>query len=422
MSRGLLAIWRANFTPLRERPIRIYLSGQAVSMVGTFLQSTALGLTVYRLSGGVASSLGLLSICLALPVLLLSPFSGVLADRFARRRLLLGCHAVQMSVALALALLSHSGALALWQIYGLALLLGCTQSVYFPAQQALLFDLAGRGEIRKLIAINSMVLNIARTSGPALAAWMIARWGVAMAFLQNGLSFLAVMGSLLALSSLRSAAHEAGPETLGAAQALRRVAGDVRLRNLFLTVAILQMFGLAMLQLVPALTGGDARATGLILASAGAGSLCYAFLLSPFVTRLSRIAPLLSLSLVWMGGWLLAMAQSGALPVRMLAMFMAGLATSLAMVGSTGTMQFVVPAGMRGRLMGLFNVVGMGLQPFAVMAVSALADRIGATSAVSLAGIAAMLLPLLMLTDRRWSLWELEPATAAPATAALSNT
>ena len=406
------AIWKANFTPLRARSTRLYLSGQAVSMIGTFLQSTALGLTVYRLSGGQAAALGLLSICQALPVLLLSPFSGVLADRFHRHRLLLACNVVQMSVALTLALLSHMGWIALWQIYALALLLGCTQSVYFPAQQAFLFDLAGRHEIRKLISINSMVLNIARTSGPALAAWLIAQFGAAMAFLQNGLSFGAVMASLIALRHVRPAAHEQSPSPTGLVAALRHVMHDMRLRNLYLSAAILQSFGLAMLQLVPALTHGDARQTGLILASAGAGSLCYAFLLSPFVTRLSRIAPVLSLSLVWMGGWLLVMAQSTSLPLRMLAIFMAGLATSLAMVGSTGTMQFVVPAGMRGRLMGLFNVVGMGLQPFAVMAVGTLADRIGAASAISLSGLAALLLPLLMLADRRWSGWELEPTLA----------
>ncbi len=420
MSSRIVAVWKNNFTPLRTRHTRIYLSGQAVSMIGTFLQSTALGLVVYRLSGGAAVSLGLLSICMAMPVLILSPFSGALADRFPRRRVLLSCHVVQMSVALSLALLSHTGAIQLWQIYSLALLLGCTQAVYFPAQQAFLFDLVGLGEIRKLVSINSMVLNVARISGPALAALLISQWGAAMAFLQNGLSFLAVMASLLALRGVKPAAQEPhrGPRGLGVM--LRMVRNDVRLRNLYFSSAILQMFGLAMLQLIPALTQGDARQTGLILASAGAGSLCYAFLLSPFVTGLSRMGPILSLSLVWMGGWFVVMAQSRSLELRMAAIFMAGLATSLAMVGCTGTMQCIVPPGMRGRLMGLFNVVGLGLQPFAVMTISALADRIGAASAISVSGLAAMVLPLLMLADRRWSRWELEPAP--PAGQALSGT
>lgn len=403
---GVIAVWCNNFTPLHARPTRIYLSGQAVSMIGTFLQSTALGLVVFDLSGGIATSLGLLSICQALPVLLLSPFSGSVADRFARRYVLLACHGIQMSVALTLALLSHTGAVQLWHIYGLAVLLGCTQSVYFPAQQAFLFDLVGLHEIRKLVSINSMVLNVARTGGPALAAFLIAQFGVAMAFLQNGLSFLAVIASLLALRSVQAAKQDhREPSSLAAV--LRLVANDVRLRNLYFCAAILHMFGLAMLQLIPALTHGDARQTGLILASAGAGSLCYAFLLSPFVTRLSRVGAILPLSLVWMGGWFLVAAQSQALELRMFSIFMAGLATSLAMVGCTGTMQFVAPAALRGRLMGLFNVVGLGLQPFAVMSISTVADRIGASSAISLAGVTAMLLALLMLTNKRWARWEL---------------
>src|SRR6218665_4099562 len=131
-----LRIWADNFTPLRSRNIRIYLGGQGVSLVGTFLQQTALGLLVYHLSGGEAAPLGVLSFCNALPLLLFNPFTGGLPDRFPPRPLMAGCAVVQMTVAITLALLSHTGAVPLGHIYALALPLGTAHSVHMSPQRA----------------------------------------------------------------------------------------------------------------------------------------------------------------------------------------------------------------------------------------------------------------------------------------------
>ncbi len=400
------AIWADNFTPLRLRAVRVYLSGQAVSMVGNFLQNTALGLLVYQLSGGVALALGVQAACLALPLLLLSPFAGVLSDRLPRRRLLMACGLVQMAVALALALLTHLHWVQLWHVYGLALLLGVVQSVHFPAQHGLLFDLAGVGQIRKLVAINSMVLNISRTGGPALAGYLVATHGPAPAFALNSLSFVAVLAALWAL---RRALPPQRPteQAQGLRQVLRMLAGHVQLRSLYVCAFVLHALGLAMLQMAPALTGGDARATGLVLGAAGAGSLVYALALSPFVGRLPRVGLALSLGLAWMGGWLIVAALAPDLPLRMLAMFMFGLATSMAMVGATGSMQVIAPEHLRGRLLGLQSMVGFGSQPFATLACGALADRIGAGRAVATVGLLALLMALALLLQTGWRRWRL---------------
>jgi MFS family permease len=400
------AIWADNFTPLKSRNIRVYLSGQSISLVGNFLQQTALGLLVYQLSQGAALPLGILSACSALPLLLLSPFAGALADRFPHRRLLLACNTVQMAVAFTLAVLTQTQSVQLWQIYSLALALGVAQAVYFPAQQSFFFELAGRGEIRKLININSMVLNVSRTSGPALAGHLVASYGMAVAFWQNGLSFVAVMASLLAVRQLAKI-DAIAQQQVGLRDAIGLVLRDVQLRSLYACSTLLHCCGLAMLAMTPALTYGDARETGLVLAAAGGGSLVYAFGLSPFFQRLSRVGVALSLSLAWMGGWLIVAALSPSLPLRLLAMFMFGLATSMAMVGATGTMQYIAPSAMRGRLMGLFSVVGFGLQPLATLAVGALADRIGAARAVALAGAVAVLLSFALLKQRGWAHWRL---------------
>lgn len=193
-----------------------------------------------------------------------------------------------------------------------------------------------------------------------------------VAFWQNGLSFSAVQ-----LAAVPRAV-EAAKSDLRAT--LRQIAGSTPLRSLYACSAILHLFGLAMLQMTPALTHGAARETGL--------ALC--------------------LSLVWMGGWLTVAALSTSLVWRMAAMFLFGLATSMAMVGCTGTMQFIAPAASRGRLMGLFGMVGFGGQPFATLGVGLLADRFGPAPAVAATGIAAALLALLVLGQRGWASWTLD--------------
>lgn len=401
------AIWADNFTPLRLHTVRVYLSGQAVSTVGNFLQTTALGLLVYQLSGGLAVALGIQAACQALPLLLLSPFAGALADRLPRRQLLLACAAVQAAVAVALALLTHGQWVQLWHVYGLALLLGAVQSVHFPAQHGLLFDLAGVGQIRKLVAINSMVLNISRTGGPALAGFLVARYGAAPAFALNALSFMAVIAALWALRQALPA-HRPAATGPGLGEVLRMVAGHVQLRSLYACAFALHALGLAMLQMAPALTGGDARATGLVLGAAGAGSLAYAFVLSPFVVRLPRMGLALSLGMVWMGGWLVVAALSPQLPLRLLAMFMFGLATSMVMVSATGSVQVIAPEAQRGRLLGLQSMVGFGSQPLATLGCGALADRIGAGPAVAVVGALAVALALLLMLQPPWRRWHLQ--------------
>jgi MFS family permease len=403
-----LRVWAANFSPLRRRPVRIYLSGQAVSLFGNFLQQTALGLLVYRLSGGAAAPLGVLSACSALPLLLLSPFSGALADRWPRRRLLLACHGFQMAAAFLLAVLSATDTVQLWQVYVVSAGLGAVQAVYFPSQQGFFFDLAGRAEIRRLIAINSMVLNISRTGGPALAGYLVAHQGVATAFFYNGLSFVAVVLSLIAIGRLPAAAHHDAPAQ-GLRGTLHWIARSPQLRSLYACSTLLHTGGLGMLALTPALTGGDARATGLVLGAAGAGSLVYAFVLSPFLNHLPRMGLALSLTLSWMGAWLMVAALSTTLELRMAAFFMFGLSTSMAMVGCTGTMQYVAPSALRGRLMGLNGVVGFGSQPVAALVIGLLADHIGARHAVALAGAMALLLALSLLVQPGWRRWIPQP-------------
>ena len=400
------SLWLNNFTPLRSVPTRTYLSGQAVSMIGIWLQQTAMALLVYKLSGGQAFALGVSALCSSVPVLLFSLFTGGLADRHDRRKLLIVCHLLEIVLTFALAALIQTEQVQLAHIFVFAFLMGCVNSVYFPTQQAFLFDLAGMDNIRKLISINSMILNVCRTLGPTLAGYLVAQVGMSAAFWANGLSYWVVIASLLALRGVaqsRPQGHEPVP--------LRRVMGHIRdtliLRNLYLCCATLTMFGLGTLALLPAVAQGDPQRTGLLLASAAAGSLVYAFLLSPVISHIRRMGLTLSLTLIWMGSWLSVSALTGWLTLQLIALFMFGLATSQAMVTCTSMVQILAPPSMRGRLMGIFSIIGFGLQPIATLIAGFLADRLSVTTAIALWAMVAVTIASLLLAQPQWRGWDL---------------
>lgn len=401
-----LTLWLNNFTPLRTPHTRVYLSGQAVSMIGIWLQQTAMALLVYQLSGGQAFALGVSALCSSVPILLLSLFTGGLADRYDRRKLLMGCHVLEIALTFVIAAMIQAEQVQLTHIYLFAFLMGCVNSVYFPTQQAFLFDLAGMDNIRKLISINSMILNVCRTLGPTLAGYLVAQVGVSAAFWANGLSYWVVTFSLLSLRSVsQGRPHGQGQASLGAA--LEHIRDTLTLRSIYICCATLTMFGLGTLALMPAVASGNPQRTGLLLAAAASGSLVYAVFLSPVISHIKRMGLTLSLTLIWMGGWLIVSALSSWLVLQLIALFMFGLATSQAMVTCTSMVQILSPPAMRGRLMGLFSIIGFGLQPLATMIGGYLADRLGVTTTIALWGLVAITIASLLLAQPQWRGWNL---------------
>src|SRR5262249_454597 len=179
----------SNFSPLRLRDFRIYLGGQAISLIGTFLQVTALGIVVYRLGHGAALPLGIVGMASTLPILILSPWTGVWADRLDRRRLLIGTQVGAMLLAFILAYLAQTGLIGLWHVYVLSGLLGVVSAIDFSTQQAFVGDLSSMAEVRRALNLNGIAFQASRMLGPALAGYMIAALGPASAFWLNGLSF-----------------------------------------------------------------------------------------------------------------------------------------------------------------------------------------------------------------------------------------
>ena len=410
------------FSPFKLRNFRLYISGQAVSLIGTWLQATAQSWVVWELSQSEAA-LGIVSMLGALPSLLLGPWAGVLADRANRRRLLIATQVGMMLLAFILAGLTQSGMVRLWHVYLLSLCLGTLNTIDFPTQQTLLGDLAGRGEARKAINLNAMFFQASRMIGPALAGWVIAAVGASTAFWLNGISFLAVIASLVAI---RFQQAERPPQNSSIwadfAEGLRFLRGQPRLQDLFILSIIVTMLGFSILNMMAAIAdkmmGGDASTLGTLMAASGGGAFTTALIILPLAQSRKHIGRIMALVVVWMGCWYIVLSFAHWLPLAMLSLFAFSLGAPLVVAMSLGLIQVLVPFEMRARLVGLFNMVSFGLQPFSFLLVGASAERFGLEKVILVNGSLLVLGGMAMLLLRRGlRQWEVHEAAAPPAPA-----
>ncbi|HMA50754.1 MAG TPA: MFS transporter, partial [Magnetospirillaceae bacterium] len=235
----------------RHRNYRLYFFGQLVSLIGTWMQAVAQSWLVYRLTGS-ASALGEITFAEQIPMFLLAPVSGVLADRYNRRTLLLATQSASMSLALILAVLTFTDSVSVRWVEILAVVQGIVSALDMPVRQSFAVEMVGREDLPNAIALNSSVFNAARLVGPAMAGLLVAAVGEAWCFTLNTASFLAVIAALLAMRlqprlitpSKASILAEAGE---GLSYSFR----TRPLRTLFLTMGVLSFAGLPYATLIP---------------------------------------------------------------------------------------------------------------------------------------------------------------------------
>ncbi len=410
---------RGNFSPLRIPNFRLYISGQAVSLVGTWLQITAQGWVVWQLSHSPAA-LGIVGMLNTLPILLLGPWAGVWADRLNRRRVLIGTQSVAMTLAFILAILTQTGLVQLWHVYVLATCLGIVTAIDFPAQQAFIGDLSGMSEVRRAVNVNAMVLQVSRMLGPALAGVVVNSLGASVAFWLNGLSFLAVIASLVAVQSAQAARHESGRSALGEfVDALGFVRRQPRLQDLIFFVILVTFFGLAVMSIMPAVASqmlhGGADTLGLLLAMSGAGALVATVVLVPIAQSARKTGLVVSGAVIWMGTCYVAVSfASGMLPLALLGVFCFSLGAPVVITMALGLLQVLAPPGMRARILSLFVMVSFGMQPIASLLIGYSASALGTPVAIRINGIGLILgglAVLLLRSDLRQ--WEANRAVAA---------
>ncbi|MCA0456471.1 MAG: MFS transporter [Chloroflexi bacterium] len=447
---SVISTLRGSFSPLRLLNFRIYLSGQVVSLIGTWLQVTAQAWLVWTLTGSEEAS-GFVAMLSALPFLLFGPWAGVIAERVDRRKLLIATQVIAMFLAFALAILVQTrttqlwhvfppwsqpynetswginiSIVQIWHVYVLSFLLGIVNALDVPTQQTFLGDLSGTSELRKAVNLNAMILQVSRMIGPAIAGLVIARIGIAPAFWVNGLSFIAVVASLIALTSTQKrGAHKPVQPFRDLAEALRYLKTQPRIQDLFIfsTLTTLLVLSVILSQL-PAVSDkllhGDAETLGVLQAASGAGALIAVLFIMPIFQNLRRSGIALSVTAIWMGVWLLVFSASRSLPLSMAAIFFCSMGAPTTIATALGMVQFMTPAEMRARVLSLFTMISFGLQTFAVLIVGLMAERLGISTAIQTNGIILILGAALMLIFRtEMRRWEMTTTpTASPAVAA----
>jgi MFS family permease len=428
---SILETLTANFSVLHNRNFRIYLGGQTISLIGTWLQQTALGWVVWELTGR-EFDLSVATMLSSLPLLLLSPWAGAWADRFDRRKLIIFTQTGMMILAFILSALVITNSVQIWHIYVLSLLLGIFAAIDLPAVQAFMNDLTGRDEVRRAINLFISILQVSRTIGPAIAGITVSTFGAGIAFFLNGVSFLAVIVSLLIVRAIHEQARtpNGGGALSGFREAWTFVMKQPRQRDLLIFAASATFFGIAIvMSMLPAVAGdvlrGDAGTSGLLMSSSGAGALVGVLIFAPIIQSKARVGVWLSAAMMGAGIGFLILGQSTILPLSMLGLFVAGLAMPSVISTTMGMMQFSAPPAMRARVMSLFNMVSFGLQPFAALWVGWLAEQIGLQNAILFNASALIVAATIMLARtplRRWNVMQSAPVPAPLATVSVPAT
>jgi MFS family permease len=364
---------------LRHRNYRLLFFGQLISLCGVWMQITAQGWLILRLTNSPLW-LGLIAAAQSLPVLLLSLPAGALADKAPKRTLLLITQSVAMISALLLALLLFIGHIQVWHVLVAALLGGIVAAVENTARQAFTIELVGREDLMNAIALDSMVFNGSRIIGPATAGALVAVIGEAPAFLYNGLSFLAVIVGLLLmrLRPFQAPARQSGAGHLR--EGIAYIMGEPKVRLLLLQICLLCVFGLAYVPLLPSFArdvlGGDALVFGLVASTNAAGALCAALVIALFGDRIPRVKcmtiALLSYSIL-LGGFTLA---RDLLPALLLIAGV-GWAGITSLTISNTLLQTIVPDALRGRVMSVFVLMVMGVSQLSGLMLAGIADLVG---------------------------------------------
>jgi MFS family permease len=400
-SQGVFPIIADNFTILRNRDIRIYLSGNAVSLIGDWMQQTAQAWVVWEMTHSTVA-LGIVAFFGQIPFFIFGPWVGVVSDRYDRRKILIVTQFLIMLCAFALAGLLQAHLLKLWHVYALACVLGIVSAFDVTAEQAFISDIAGDGNIRKAVALNNSITQLTRLVGPSIAGYLIAKVGVALSFWLNGLTIIV---TILCIAAVH--ARSKRPETTG--NGLKQFLEGWRyfrkhgLLKLILVFAATQaFFGLSTIQLLPAVASdilkGNAATLGKLLGAAGAGALTGIVFVMPFVERIKRPCMAIGGALIWSGIWYILFSRSNNLYLTLACQFMTSLGAANVVTLSIGLSQELTPPGMRARIVSTFLMIIFGLQPVASWLIGAGAHRWGLQPMILVNGILMVVVPAILLT------------------------
>ena len=371
----------------RHRNYRLFFTGQSISLIGFWMQAIAQSWLVYRLTSS-PSLLGLVAFVGQAPMLLITPFAGVVADRLDRRRILFVTQIAMMASACTLAALTLGEVVEVWQIILLALVSGTANAFDVPTRQSFTIEMVGRADLPRAIALNSIMFNAARLVGPAMAGLLVAAIGEGWCVALNGVSYLAVLASLAMMRIERQPAREPSHPLSDLRDGFVYVTTHAQTRTLLALLASSSLFGTSYVTLMPVFARDVLHCSsdlfGYLMAAVGAGALMGALSISrlphDFLVRVPFAAS------AFFGASLVAFSQSSIVWLSWLLLVPAGFGMMAMGIATNTLIQGSIADDMRGRVMAYYVMAFIGMMPISALISGWVSHQIGAPDTLAIGG------------------------------------
>jgi MFS family permease len=379
---------------LRSRNYRLFVTGQGISLIGTWMQQVAMSWLVYRMTGS-AMLLGIVGFTSQIPSFLLAPVAGVLADRWEKRRLLFATQTLSLTQAALLAIIVLTGMVQIWQIVLLSFFLGMVNAFDIPVRQSFVVEMVdSREDLSNAIALNSSMVHGARLIGPTIAGLLVASVGEGVCFAINSASYLAVIAALAAMRVAprppRLERHHVLHEFR---EGVRYAFGFKPIRSILLLLALVSLMGMPFSVLIPVFARevlhGSSHTYGFLMTATGSGAFAGAFYLA---SRRSVVGLCMVIvrAAIFFGTSIAVFAISTIFPLSMVSLVVAGFGAMTLVASCNTIIQTIVDEDKRGRVMSFFTVAFIGMAPFGSLIAGTLAGSIGARETVLAGGVCCL--------------------------------
>jgi MFS family permease len=379
-------LWRS----LRHRNYRLYLTGQLVSVCGTWMQQVALSWLVYRLTGS-ATLLGVVGFASQIPILVLGPIGGVINDRYSTHRVAVWTQCGALAQALLLAVLALTGWIQPVHIILLGMALGIVYAFDMPARQALVHRLVDAEDLPNAVALNSSMINAARIVGPALAGLVVARFGEGICFVINAASYIATITALLMMKFAEPPRRETSVTSIrrSLVEGYRYTTATTPIRDLLILLGVVGVMGMPYMTLMPVFAaqvhGSGADTLGIMFGAVGFGALIGALFLAQR-KNIVGLGQVIVFATMGFGVGLVCFTVSKTFWLSLLFLVAVGYGWMVLIAASNTVLQTLADNKMRGRVMSLFSMMLVGMAPFGSLLAGWAADQVGAPLVVAIGG------------------------------------
>jgi MFS family permease len=385
---------------MQHRNFQLFIGGQLVSLIGTWMQTTAQLWLVYKMTNS-AALLGVFGFANQVPILFLASIGGYVGDRYNRHHGVIITQVVSMLLAFALAALTFAEAIKVWELILVAFLVGIVNAFDVPIRQAFLVQMVVKEDLPNAIALNSSIFNGARVVGPAIAGFALAWKGPAWCFLFNGLSFLAVLAALLAMRIQKLVVKRPeGSPFQNFIQGFRFAMSDLPIRSALLLMSLLSLLGLQYSVFLPIFASDilhrGAKGFGLLMSTAGIGAVLGALYFAGRTNYKGLARWIAGTSLVC-GIGLVIFSQSRVFWVSATVLLFVGFAATVQMAATNTVVQNRVPDELRSRVIAVYATMFMGVQPIGSLIAGGIAKHIGAPYTLTIFGLLVTIGSLIFL-------------------------